>query len=53
MGGLTIEAIFQRDWPVVYTVLMLAAFLTMAGILIADVLYAMVDPRVSYNDEKA
>jgi peptide/nickel transport system permease protein len=50
MGGLTVGAIFQRDWPVVYTVLMLAAILTMAGILIADLLYAMVDPRVSYNN---
>lgn len=52
MGGLTVGAIFQRDWPVVYTILMLATMLTMAGILIADLLYALVDPRVSYNNKK-
>nr|HQU60136.1 ABC transporter permease [Saprospiraceae bacterium] len=49
MGKLTIDAIFQRDWPVVYTVLMLSAILTMAGILLSDILYAWVDPRVSYS----
>ncbi|TXB61611.1 ABC transporter permease [Phaeodactylibacter luteus] len=53
MGKLTVDAIFQRDWPVVYTVLMLAALLTMAGMLIADVLYAWVDPRVNYQKKKA
>ena len=52
MGKLTIDAINQRDWPVVYTVLMLSAILTMAGILIADVLYAWADPRVSYSRNK-
>lgn len=52
MGKLTIDAITQRDWPVVYTVLMLSAILTMAGILIADILYAWADPRVSYSRNK-
>jgi peptide/nickel transport system permease protein len=52
MGKLTVDAIFQRDWPVVYTVLMLSATLTMTGILLADLLYAWVDPRVSYNIKK-
>ncbi len=52
MGKLTIDAIIQRDWPIVYTVLMLAAILTMAGILAADLLYAWADPRVSYNKKR-
>jgi peptide/nickel transport system permease protein len=52
MGKLTIDAIFQRDWPVVYTVLMLSAVLTMVGILVSDVLYAMTDPRVSYSNKR-
>lgn len=46
MGKLMIEAIFQRDWPVVYAVMMMGAILTMSGILLADVLYAWADPRV-------
>lgn len=49
MGKLAFDAIFGQDWPLVYTVLMLSAILTMIGILIADVLYAVVDPRVSYK----
>lgn len=52
MGKLTVDAINQRDWPVVYTVLMFSAILTMIGILIADVLYAVLDPRVSYSNQK-
>ena len=49
MGRETIMAINSSDWPVVYTVLMLAAILTMLGILIADILYAVADPRVKFN----
>ena len=49
MGRETVEAIFARDWPVVYTVLMLAAVLTLLGNLIADLFYALADPRVSFR----
>jgi peptide/nickel transport system permease protein len=48
MGKLTVDAINGRDWPVVYTILMLSAVLTMIGILVADLLYAWMDPRVSF-----
>jgi peptide/nickel transport system permease protein len=46
MGKLMVDAIFGRDWPVVNSVLMMAAFLTMLGILLSDLLYYWVDPRV-------
>jgi peptide/nickel transport system permease protein len=46
MGKLTLEAIFSQDWPVVYAVLLLSAVLTIAGILVADIIYAWADPRV-------
>lgn len=49
MGMLVLSAINGRDWPVVFTVAMLAAILTMIGNLIADILYAAVDPRVSFK----
>jgi peptide/nickel transport system permease protein len=49
MGFVTIEAIFQRDWPVVYAVLMIGAVLTVIGILLSDVLYAITDPRVKFK----
>ncbi len=46
MGWLTLNAIFQKDWPIVFSVLMLGAVLTMLGMLLSDVLYALTDPRV-------
>lgn len=46
MGLLTFEAIYQKDWPIVFTVLMLGSVLTVAGMLLSDILYALVDPRV-------
>ncbi|HNI45181.1 MAG TPA: ABC transporter permease, partial [Chitinophagales bacterium] len=49
MGMLTLNSITARDWPVVFTVLLFAAVLTMIGNLVADLLYALVDPRVSFG----
>ncbi|MEM9848821.1 MAG: ABC transporter permease, partial [Bacteroidota bacterium] len=46
MGSLIFDAIFAQDWPVVYSVLMIGTMLTMLGILLADLLYAWVDPRI-------
>lgn len=46
MGKLTLDAIFGQDWPVVYAVLVLTATLTMLGLLVSDILYAWLDPRV-------
>ncbi len=48
MGWLMWNAIFQKDWPIVFTILMLGSVLTIAGMLLADVLYAIVDPRVRF-----
>lgn len=48
MGWLMWNALFQKDWPIVFTVLMLGSGLTIAGMLLADVLYAKVDPRVRF-----
>ncbi len=49
MGKLTVDAIRQSNWPVVYAILMLGALLTMIGMLVADLLYAWADPRVRYR----
>jgi len=49
MGREAIESIFAKDWPVLYAILMLVAILTMLGNLIADILYAVVDPRVKFK----
>lgn len=49
MGKLVLDSITARDWPTVFAILMLGAVLTMVGILIADILYALADPRVAYG----
>jgi peptide/nickel transport system permease protein len=51
MGWLMLNAILQKDWSIVFTVLMLGAVLTMAGMLVADVLYAAADPRVRFSKQ--
>lgn len=51
MGKLTLDSMFAQDWPLVYTILMLSAVLTIAGLLLADVLYSWADPRVRLGAE--
>ena len=46
MGWLLLGSIQNQDWPVVYAILMITAILTMIGLLIADILYVIADPRV-------
>lgn len=46
VGWLTINSIYTKDWPIVYALLLLTAIMTIAGILLSDLLYAWADPRV-------
>lgn len=52
MGKLSLDAIVARNYPVVFTVMMFAAILTLVGNLIADILYAWADPRISFENKK-
>lgn len=49
MGRLGYEAIMSRDQTVIMAVGTIAAFLTLLGNLIADITYALVDPRIRYK----
>lgn len=49
MGRLGVEVVFQRDYPVIMGLLVISAVLIIMGNLIADILYALVDPRIRYN----
>ncbi len=49
MGRLTIEAINSRDRELFLSTTLVAGLLGLAGYLLADVLYAVADPRVSYE----
>ncbi|HCL57807.1 MAG TPA: hypothetical protein DHW82_12480 [Spirochaetia bacterium] len=46
MGKLSFEAIMNRDYPVINAIAFFSAFLTLLGILISDLLYVAVDPRI-------
>ncbi len=47
MGKLGFDAILSRDYPVIMAITTFSAFLTLLGILVSDLLYGVVDPRVS------
>lgn len=49
MGRLYFEAIGQRDYDTLMGLTLMFSFLTLLGQLLADVLYAVVDPRVTYQ----
>lgn len=49
MGSLFFEALGQRDYPLIMGLTLMFSILTLLGQLLADVLYAVVDPRVTYS----
>jgi peptide/nickel transport system permease protein len=48
MGFLTTEAAFKTDIPVLLGTTLLATIATVVGSLLADILYAVADPRIRY-----
>jgi peptide/nickel transport system permease protein len=51
MGRLAVNAIFQRDYPVVTGAALLTSAMVALGNLIADGLYAVADPRIRVRGE--
>jgi len=49
MGKLAVEAVKGRDRELVLSLTLISGFLTLIGYLIADLCYAVADPRVSYE----
>jgi peptide/nickel transport system permease protein len=49
MGRVIVDAIFQRDYPLVMATSFVFAVIVVLGNLIADVLYAVADPRIRYD----
>jgi peptide/nickel transport system permease protein len=49
MGRLAVTAINSRDYPVMMALFVISSFLGILGILIVDILYGFVDPRVKYD----
>ena len=52
MGRLFITAINARDFPVMMALFVIGSFLGVLGLLMVDILYSFVDPRVKYDVAK-
>jgi peptide/nickel transport system permease protein len=53
MGRVAVEAIFARDYPVIMGTTALSATMVVIGNLVADLLYALADPRVRLGGRRA
>ncbi|KAA0257759.1 ABC transporter permease [Deferribacter autotrophicus] len=49
MGQLFYQSVMMRDYPTIMGILVIGAVLTLIGNLIADVAYALADPRIRYG----
>jgi len=43
------NAVLLRDYNMVMAIQLISAVLTLIGLLVSDILYALVDPRITYN----
>ncbi|MBE4909370.1 ABC transporter permease [Bacillus luteolus] len=48
IGKLFIDSAFQRDYPVIMALTVISAVFVVIGNLMADILYAIFDPRIEY-----
>ena len=46
MGKLIIDAVFARDYPLVMGSVVVASVMFIAGVLLSDIMYVVLDPRI-------
>ncbi|HYM19617.1 MAG TPA: ABC transporter permease [Candidatus Kapabacteria bacterium] len=49
VGQLAFQALSARDYPVIMAEFTLASVLTLVGILLSDITYSLVDPRIAFS----
>lgn len=49
MGRLMFEAMLSRDYPLIMGVTTFSALLTLAGLILTDITYALVDPKIKLD----
>ena len=47
MGQLGVQAVFQRDYPILMATILFSSVLLIIGTLISDLCYAIADPRIA------
>ena len=51
MGALSFGAVMSRDYNVIMTITAFSAILTLISLLLQDILYAVLDPRIGFTEE--
>jgi len=51
MGKMTFDAILSRDYNLIMGIFTVSAILTLLGILMSDILYVLVDPRITFENQ--
>lgn len=49
MGRLVVDGVFNRDYPLVMGTVVVASVMFILGLLISDILYALIDPRIRFK----
>ena len=49
VGRMAADSIFNRDFPVLQAVVLVTAVMVLASILLTDIIYAWLDPRIRYS----
>ena len=49
MGMLSFEAVLSRDHNLIMGLATIGAFLTLISLILSDLLYAVVDPRINFE----
>lgn len=52
MGRLGFESVLARDYPTIMAIATISAGLTLVSILLSDLLYVAVDPRITFKGQK-
>jgi ABC-type dipeptide/oligopeptide/nickel transport system permease component len=52
VGRLVVQAIFNRDYPLVQATVLVLAVIFVAVNLVVDMLYMVLDPQISYFEDK-
>lgn len=53
MGNLGITAVLQRDYPTIMAITSFSALLVLVGVLVSDLLYAVLDPRIRFERSRS
>jgi len=49
LGKISVEAVNYRDYPIILAINSMLALVTLLSTLVADILYAVADPRIKYD----